>query len=236
MAGKFINFHTGFMPEKILATARYHQSLVMKLHDNKNGKRISMAGASLLDDYFGVWLDNKARANPESLHHVYEWGKTGNKNARLFDCKITYSGSPIINFYLTDSKEPNDGGYIFSDKAFVMEEGNSVTVEPQNSNVLAFEVEDEVVFTPNEVHIENPGGPDVAGSFQKHFYEFMSSEAQNALTFLGFDKAIANGIKTESSRTLSKMFSDKVINPSLESTISSGNIANAVEVVGNELR
>lgn len=236
MAGKYSNFHTGFMPEKILASAKYHQKLVMDLHDNKNGRRIAMAGANILDDYFGLWLDNKARSNPSLLHHVYEWGKAGDKNSRLFDCKVTYSGSPVINFYLTESNEPNESGYVFRQKASVMEAGDPVIIEPTNSEVLAFEIDDEVIFTPNEVHVDSPGGPEVAGQFQKNFYEFMSSEAQNALSFIGFDKTIATGISRETSRVLSKMFGDKVISSDFESASSSTNIATSVEALGNDLR
>ena len=36
---------------------------------------------------FGDYVDAKARTSPKSFHHVYEWGKTGNKGSRLFSLK-----------------------------------------------------------------------------------------------------------------------------------------------------
>ena len=37
-----------------------------------------------IDTDFGNYIDALARSKPKSLHHVYEWKKVGNKNARLF--------------------------------------------------------------------------------------------------------------------------------------------------------
>lgn len=220
-----------------MAAARYHEELILSLHNNSQGKRISMAGAKIVDEYFSSWLDNQARVNPDELHHVYEWGKTGDKKSRLFDCKTTYAGgNPVLNFYLTESKEPNEEGYVFSQKAFVMELGESVTIEPKSSEVLVFEIDGEEVFTPNEVHIDSPGGQAVAGSFVKKFNEFMIHEAEKTLDFMGFGRTIGLGIQKESSRTLSRMFGDKVINSRFDARSSAENIANSVEALGNDLR
>lgn len=232
---RYRNFNTGAMPEKIIASAKYHSMVVEKVHGGLTGKRIAKAGAGIVDKYFGLWLDNKARRSPEKFHHLYEWGKTGDRNSRLFECRISDSANPIINFYLTQSSSANEDGYIFYNKAEVMENGDPVTISPQNSDVLAFEIDGEVIFTPNEVHVDNPGGTEVQGSFQEAFREFMSYEAEKTLDTMGFTSTISNGIKTESDRALSKMSGDRPISPSQESNISSQNIARMVEVIENEL-
>lgn len=115
----------------------------------------------------GLYIDAQARGNPESFHHVYEWQAVGNKNARLFEIKpsaskriITFSGK-----FLKSKTPSSESGHVFNDKAFVMENGIEIVVEPRFSDTLAFEVDGEMVFTTNSVFIENPGGPEVEGSF-----------------------------------------------------------------------
>lgn len=233
---RYSNFNTGLMLEKISSAAEYELSLAENLSNGKSKRQIAMAGANLLDKYFGLWLDNKARRDPQSFHHVYEWNQVGSKNARLFECKITYSNDAIIEFKLTQSKEPNNDGYVFENKALTMEYGDPVTIAPNDADVLAFEIDGEMIFTPNEVHIENPGGPDVVGSFYKAFEEFMSSEAQSALTTLNFSSTIANSVKNENEKTLRKMSGKSIIiMPTTESNESAQRVVNAVEAISNDL-
>lgn len=235
MMSRYKNFDTGQMSEKILASAKYHELVLSKIHDGPIAKNIARSGANIVDKYFGLWMDNQARRDPEKFHHLYEWNKTGNKGARLFECKISNSPAPIINFYLKPSVEPNNDGYIFSNKASVMESGESVTIEPINSEVLAFEVEGEMVFTPNEITVESPGGEKTSGAFVRAFYDFMSYEAEKSLFSMGFSNAILNTIKRNSDRTLALMNGRHVINPLQESTVTAESVANSVEVISNEL-
>lgn len=122
----------------------------------------------------GQYIDSKARMNPESLHHVYEWGQTGNSGARLFRFNVKATNT-LINFdgkFLQSRSTPPNSDSVFSDKARVMENKISVTVSPRVSPVLVFEDEEETVFTTQSVFIENPGGDAVAGSFGRVVDEF----------------------------------------------------------------
>lgn len=122
----------------------------------------------------GLYIDSEARANPEALHHVYEWGKVGNKGGRLFEFKSTAS-KRIITFtgkFLPSSTTSPTSNSIFYDKANVMENRIEVVVEPRNSDVLVFDLDGEQVFTTNAVYIANPGGDAVAGSFGRTVENF----------------------------------------------------------------
>lgn len=125
----------------------------------------------------GLYIDSKARMNPQSLHHVYEWNKTGNKGSRLFNINVDATKYSIVfkgNFILSKTPSSNSG-QVFSNKAEVMENGISITVSPQKSKVLVFEDDGETVFTTNSVYIAHPGGDQVAGSFGKVVEEFFDS-------------------------------------------------------------
>jgi hypothetical protein len=48
-----------------------------------------------------------------------------------------------------------------------------VTIKPKN-NVLVFDINGETIFTKKKVTVKDPGGPAVAGSYQKCFDEFFT--------------------------------------------------------------
>lgn len=124
-----------------------------------------------------MYIDSEARTNPQSLHHVYEWYKTGSPSARLFE--ITQSvnkGGVSLSVAFTQSQTlANNSSEPFYDKARVMEQGKTLHISPKNASTLAFEINGEQIFTKNEVTVENPGGDYVEGSFKDVMNEFFSS-------------------------------------------------------------
>lgn len=124
-----------------------------------------------------MFIDSNARANPEALHHIYEWYEVGSPEGRLFD--IDYH---VTNFGLSMSGELTQSQTIkagskdpFYDKAKIMEEGIGVTISPRRSPVLVFEEGGKTVFTSNPVRVENPGGAATQGSFDRVFEMFFTS-------------------------------------------------------------
>ena len=120
------------------------------------------------------YVDASARSNPKALHHIYEWYQTGSPNARLYDFDYTVSniGLSFKSSFKQSSSLANGASTPFYDKAKIMEEGMAITISPKKSNVLAFEVDGEMVFTSQDVTIDNPGGTQVAGSFERVVDEF----------------------------------------------------------------
>ena len=121
-----------------------------------------------------LYIDVEARSNQQALHHVYEWYQTGSPQARLFDLKFTVSnlGLSFGNNFKQSKSLSHNATEPFINKALVMESGMQVVIEPKKSDVLAFEINGEQVFTKNPVVVENPGGDAVAVSFEKVFDEF----------------------------------------------------------------
>lgn len=134
-------------------------------------------------DALGMYIDAMARANPDSLHHVYEWGAVGQEGSRLFTLKSKAS-KRVIHFegkFLKSRSVADNATEPFSDKANVMENAIAVTISPKNSDILAFEDDGEMVFTRNDIYIEHPGGDEVAGSFGRTVDEFFSNYFTNHL-------------------------------------------------------
>jgi len=140
--------------------------------------------AEVTKQAFYKYVDSSARLDPASLHHVYEWGQTGSPGGRLFDLDA-FIGSGFIRFvskFLPSESIPPTGNTPFYDKARIMEEGISVTIEPQEGGVLAFEGDDgEMVFTPNSVTVQNPGGPETEGGYEQVFREFFNNYLDRVL-------------------------------------------------------
>lgn len=195
---KKIGWDLGKMPEKISAVATFHGQLAKELQTNPTVyKMISSAGAKLISKYFDSYVDHVAKIDAYRYHHIYEFGKTGFSTSRLFKSSIK---NGEITYTLVESTKPNDNGYLFKQKAFVMEAGDPITIVPQRSRFLAYQIDGEEVFSKSSV-IKNPGGKYVAGAFEKLFQEFFSSNLPSkALTEFGFYDTIDKAMYSESER------------------------------------
>ena len=121
------------------------------------------------------YIDLEARANPASLHHVYEWYRVGSPSARLYNLSYSVSGSVLsINSSFKQSTSVSNGSSTpFYNKAAIMESGIPVSIKPKK-NFLVFNVDGETVFTSKEVSVQDPGGRAVQGSYQRIFDQFMT--------------------------------------------------------------
>ena len=123
----------------------------------------------------GAYIDVSARGNPNALHHVYEWYKTGSPEARLFDLDYTVSnlGLSIKSTFRQSRTLKEDSNTPFYNKAKIMEEGIPVTITPKRSSVLVFDEGGKTIFTKKSITVRNPGGEYVQGSFENIMDEFM---------------------------------------------------------------
>jgi len=121
------------------------------------------------------YIDASARSNPRAMHHIYEWMQTGSPDARLYDLNYTVSnlGLSFKSRFIQSQSSSRDSNTPFYDKARIMEQGIPVKIAPVKSDVLVFEANGETVFTKKEVTVENPGGTEVVGSFERAVDEFM---------------------------------------------------------------
>ncbi len=131
------------------------------------------------------FIDAMARVDNAVLHHVYEWNETGSPDSRLFDINYTVSNLGLsLKATFKQSTSIKSGSTVpFYDKARIMENGIPVTIAPKRAQVLAFEDNGETVFTKSPVVVTNPGGPEVRGSFERAFDNFMSQYFSQAFLY-----------------------------------------------------
>lgn len=120
------------------------------------------------------FIDSNARVNPQMLHHVYEWYRSGSPEARLFD--INYIATHVglsFNSTFRQSISVQMGSRVpFYNKAEIMERGIPVTIVPTSRKPLVFENMGETVFTKSPVTVSNPGGDAVSGAYERVFNQF----------------------------------------------------------------
>lgn len=190
-------FDTGKFVEKILSLSSYDMTILQTLYNNPiNKQKINRGAAFLIKNYFNEYMDARARQNPTSYHHVYEFDKTGNSSSRLFQATVINSadGGAILNYSFVNAKEPNREGFPFPNKAEIMESGQTVTITPKRSRYLRYELEDGRFITSEKSIVRNPGGVEVQGSFESTFNRFMVSQGGNVLQKFGFFQKIEQSL------------------------------------------
>ena len=157
-------------------------------------------------------LDNEARMNPKKYHHIYEWGRAGSPDARLFVIQrgSVLGGNLAINTKFLPSRKPvpipsgaqSQGSNgrrvtrrnIFREKAKIMESGASVNYTAKR--VLAFLGRDGMVFLPKgyQVHINNPGGKATTNAFKEFMIRWYSVNADKVMISSGFYSRLAQDV------------------------------------------
>lgn len=149
------------------------------------------------------YIDANARVNPQALHHVYEWHKTGSPAARLFDIDYTVSNLGLsLKSTFRQSTSIKEGSNVpFYDKARIMENGIPVVISPRRAQVLAFEENGEKVFSKTPIRVSNPGGPESNGAYERAFDSFFRQyfsqsflKSSGVLGYLGQSKAYKKNI------------------------------------------
>jgi len=195
---QLLSFNTGGLVNKIRNVVAFDAEMVNQLTQGNLRRRILRSGARGATEYYFKMLDAKARSDHKSFHHIYEWDKTGDPNARLFEYSLSDTDPVTINFNLLQSTEPNRDGYMFYNKAFVMEIGEPVTIYPKNVQKLKYQYKGNTVFTSKPSFVPNPGGDYVAGSFENETSNFMQYHFTKSLTTLGFFDKITKGMERKS--------------------------------------
>jgi hypothetical protein len=220
---------------QISAAIYYQAQVVSKLTTNKQfEKKFQSVIFKQINQDFGLYVDAQARMNPKSLHHMYEWNKTGNKGARLFNMSIlsTDGLSFKINSQFLPSKSavPNqfrNRKHVFINKASMMESGMPLTIRPRFAERLVFETSTGVVYMPKgaSVTVTRPGGGKATGRFQIAYAQFFTGNLVNSSIKKSGFQQIFNSALTKSMRVPADVkkvkysFSANTLNMQAESAV-----------------
>jgi hypothetical protein len=190
---------------QISAAIYYKASVVAKLSESTAfQEKFRRVLCDQIGIDFGNYIDSQARTKPKTLHHVYEWKKTGNADSRLF--KLIEFGENKLSFKIKyeflDSKTnvPSVGNrkkYKFPNKAYIMENGIPVTISPRAAKRLVFEVNGYTVFMPKgaSVTISKPGGGKATGQFRLAYAKFFTGQLVNeSIRRSGFQNIFNRGM------------------------------------------
>jgi hypothetical protein len=175
-------------------------------------ENISKAVFSITGKRFMIDIDSYSKRNPKKMHHLYEWGKIGNSNARLFmlERSSMINGNLEISTNFLKSKmpvpvnpellKPGKTGKsvssksIFRDKAQVMESGSKVSFTAQK--ILAFMGSDGIVFVSpgTQINILNPGGVQTKNALAIYMLDWYTRKGHQIMDSSGFYEKIINDV------------------------------------------
>lgn len=174
---------------QISAALYYQSNVVAKLTTSTAFKnKFKKTLYTQISKDFGEYMDAQARIKPRSLHHVYEWKKAGNAQARLF--KLNMIDTPGISFKVDFEFKPSKSPvpakksrrrHVFINKASVMEAGMPLIIAPRAAERLVFESDTGTVFMPKgaSVTVKRPGGSGVKNQFTLYYSRWFSGDLVN---------------------------------------------------------
>ncbi|QAX95790.1 hypothetical protein SEA_TRIBUTE_52 [Streptomyces phage Tribute] len=129
-----------------------------------------------LSERFDTYMSVIAPASPGQFHHVYDWGRIGVPQAQLWKnvlrgrgndryASFEFRASVLPVPFPEGDKKPFRRKHRFIYKAMIMEYNMAVTIRPKRAKILAFPVEDRIIFTKGPVVVQNPGGAATTGAF-----------------------------------------------------------------------
>lgn len=170
-----VKFDSAKLTKTINNVIKYSDGFLTETKQSKNKIAMRMANTSV--NAFYQYLDGVARMHPGMLHHIYEWGQVGNPFARLVELNVKagQGGITVGANFLESVTSPKSGSDPFYNKAEVMEDGEPITIQEKDAEVLFFEIDGQEFFRKGPIIIDNPGGAEVRGSFVRTFNEFYNS-------------------------------------------------------------
>lgn len=224
-------FNSGKFMEKVTAMATYDSALLQKLYKNPvNKQKINRGAALLVKNYFNQYMDSKASQSYMSYHHVYEFDKVGDPDARLFNGVVTNTpdGSAIITYSFTQAKDANREGYPFPNKAEVMEKGDPVVIYSKRGKYLRYMLKNgDFVISPMS-YVPHPGGASVKRSFQKTFNRFIGTQASFVLTRARYFQRIEQAMIQERRLVIPRINKGMTTDAIQRATLSAAKVANGV--------
>jgi hypothetical protein len=173
---------------------------------------ISRAVFSITGERFMIDIDNYSRMNKKSMHHIYEWGKVGEKSGRLFilERSAMLDGTLLISTSFLPSRlpvpispellTPGRTGKtvskrsIFANKAEVMEKGAPVSFMAKRILAMSGGTGAAFIAPGTQINILHPGGIKTRGAFAAYILDWYTKNGNTIMDSSGLYERIANDV------------------------------------------
>lgn len=185
-------------------------SVKYTLNTNAHINELITASHRLISNAFILHMSQTAFSSPEEFKHMYEWGRVGDPNARLwkhilrgtgssrvatFDFKASKKAVPLTPEKVQVGVKKN---HIFVWKAPVLELGLPVRISPKIATTLVMDYPKrtgELVYTKRTIYIPRQGAEQVWGAFTNEFMRWFSSGIPTDIIRTKLEPKINAGIK-----------------------------------------
>lgn len=191
---------------------------------------------TVVTNEFVMHMARTSVTNPEALGHMYEWGRIGDPNARLWKHVLRGAGKnrqSRFEFKASKSVVPVDPKlaevgvekrHIFYWKAPILEYGLQVRIEPKvakalvylnketrNPSITKFSgfVKNGIVYRKSPVTIQRAGNKLMWGAFTKEYTEWFNSSEPSKVLETKLKRALRNAITNTTRAELAKINKQK---------------------------
>jgi hypothetical protein len=202
--------------DKVAKVGNMVNSISYALETPQHINEVVLATNSAINAAFITHMSGEAFNDPKKFHHMYEWGRTGDPNSKLWKHVLRGSGAARTTaFEFVASKKsvpisPEKAAvgvqrnHIFVWKAPVMELGLPVRIYPKIAKKMVIDSESGgLIYTDKVIDIPRQGTKDTWNSFTDEFLRWYMSGIPNKIiksiveprVNAAARKAIASGVK-----------------------------------------
>lgn len=164
----------------------------------------------VLTSRFILHMTDVAFNSPEEFKHMYEWGRVGDPNARLWKHLLRGAGAARVStFDFKASKKPVPvtpekqavgvkNNHVFVWKAPVLELGLPVRISPKIANTLVMDYPKrtgQLVYTKRTIYIPRQGNEQAWGAFTNEFMRWFAGGVPTAIIKTEIEPKIQAGVR-----------------------------------------
>jgi hypothetical protein len=206
--------------EKISEVGNMINSVEFTFKTNSHINDLIVACHKIMTTKFIMHMSNVAFNSPEEFKHMYEWGRVGDPNARLWKHLLRGIGAARVSTFdfkaskktvpLTPEKQAVGvrNNHIFVWKAPILELGLPVRISPKIATTLVMDYPKrtgQLVYTKRTIYIPRQGAEQTWGAFTNEFMRWFASGVNSEIIKSELEPKIQNGVRQAVKSWVSQM-------------------------------
>jgi hypothetical protein len=185
-------------------------SVSYTLKTNAHINQLITAAHRIISNEFIIHMSQVAFGSQKQFEHMYEWGRVGDPNARLWKNILRGTGSARVStFDFKASKKAVPvkpikqevgvkGNHIFVWKAPILELGLPVRISPKIASTLVMDYPKGagvLAYTKRTIYIARQGNPQVWGEFTNEFMRYFGGPKPAEIIKTQLEPKVTAGVK-----------------------------------------